>query len=94
MALFDLVSRRWALRVVWELHEAATPMTFRALRDACDAVSSSVLTRRLAELGDARIVQHDTGGYRLTGEGSELVRTLRPLLRWSKRWAGAFEPDG
>ncbi len=94
MALFDLVSRRWVLRVVWELHEAATPMTFRALRAACDAVSSSVLTRRLAELGDARIVENDTGGYYLTGEGHELVRSLRPLLRWSEHWADGFEPDG
>ena len=91
MALFDLVSRRWALRIVWELHQAAGPMTFRALRDACDAVSSSVLTRRLAELDEARIVQHDTGGYRLTGEGHELVTSLHPLLRWSERWAAGFD---
>jgi DNA-binding HxlR family transcriptional regulator len=25
MAAFDLLSRRWALRVIWELHQAAAP---------------------------------------------------------------------
>ncbi len=93
MALFDLVTRRWALRVVWELHSAATPMTFRALREACDAVSSSVLTRRLAELDEARVVERSIGGYRLTDDGRELVRSLRPLLGWSERWAAGFD-DG
>src|SRR5438132_837271 len=40
-ALLDLLGRRWALRALWELRLGA--LTFRALRDACDAVSPSVL---------------------------------------------------
>jgi DNA-binding HxlR family transcriptional regulator len=50
MALFDLASRRWTLRVLWELFEADEPLTFRALKARCADMSSSVLTRRMAEL--------------------------------------------
>ena len=47
MALLDLLGRRWALRVIWELREAA--LTFRALQASCGSISSSVLNERLAE---------------------------------------------
>lgn len=87
MALFDLVGRRWTLRVIWELHQADAPLTFRALREACGAVSSSVLTRRLAELGQARIVSRTNSGYTLTATGRRLVASLDPLLDWSRGWA-------
>ena len=89
MALFDLVGRRWALRVLWELHRAPGPLTFRALRGACDDVSSSVLTQRLGELRDARLVARGDGGYALTPLGSDLVTSLGPVARWSERWAAA-----
>lgn len=36
MALLDLLGRRWALRIIWELR--ATPLTFRELRTRCDAM--------------------------------------------------------
>src|SRR5262249_7826751 len=58
MALFDLVGRRWILRIIWELHRAAGPLTFRELRAACDGISSSVLTTRLRELDESLIVTH------------------------------------
>lgn len=93
MALFDLVGRRWTLRVVWELHEAGRPLTFRALREACGDVSSSVLSRRLAELDVARIVAHAGSGYTLTAMGERLVASLRPLLDWSRAWADALDGD-
>ena len=32
MALFDLIGRRWMLRVLWELSQAAEPPTFRDLQ--------------------------------------------------------------
>ena len=54
MGLFDLIGRRWTLRVIWELEQAGQPLTFRELRTACGDLSSSVLTRRLHELTQAR----------------------------------------
>jgi DNA-binding HxlR family transcriptional regulator len=91
MAAFDLVSRRWALRVIWELHRAAAPLTFRRLREACGGISSSVLTRRLAELTETAIVDHDGDGYVLTPMGTRLVASLGPLTEWSYDWAAELD---
>jgi len=85
MALFDLVGRRWALRIVWELREGDA--TFRDLAHRCDDVSSSVLRDRLRDLTVAGIVERGDAGYRLTADGRELMELLRPLGQWSQRWA-------
>jgi DNA-binding HxlR family transcriptional regulator len=85
MALLDLVGRRWALRIVWELREGDA--TFRDLAHRCDDVSSSVLRDRLRDLTVAGIVERGDGGYRLTADGRELMELLRPLGQWSQRWA-------
>ena len=85
MALLDLVGRRWALRIVWELHEGDA--TFRDLAHRCDDVSSSVLRDRLRDLTMAGIVERGDTGYRLTTDGRELMELLRPLGQWSQRWA-------
>lgn len=93
MALFDLVGRRWALRVVWELR--AGDATFRDLAHRCDDVSSSVLRDRLRALTAAGIVERGDRGYRLTADGRELVELLQPLGEWSQRWAArANAADG
>lgn len=91
MAAFDLLSRRWALRIIWELHQAGAPLTFRALRDASGGISSSVLSRRLAELGECRIVEHAGEGYLLTPTGERLVTSFEPLLEWSREWAAELQ---
>jgi len=85
MALLDLLGRRWALRVIWELRSG--PASFRELQARCDGMSSSVLTQRLAELRDAGIVHAAPGGYGLTAEGTELLDAYRPLATWAERWA-------
>jgi len=86
MALLDLLGRRWALRVLWELRDGDA-LTFRELQARCDGVSSSVLNDRLRELRDARIVGADRNGYALTSDGHELLDALAPLDAWAKRWA-------
>ncbi len=87
MALLDLLGRRWALRVLWELRDGVVP-TFRELQARCDDISSSVLSQRLRELAEAGIVAHQPHvGYRLTREGHQLLRALAPLEAWSKAWA-------
>jgi len=88
MAALDLLGRRWCLRILWELRDE--PLGFRALRERCDAMSTSVLRQRLVELLDAGIVeQDDEQRYRLTRLGVELGTALEPLLKWSQRWARA-----
>ncbi|MGV9817429.1 winged helix-turn-helix transcriptional regulator [Nocardia xishanensis] len=85
MALLDLLGRRWALRVLWELQDDSTP-TFRRLQQRCDGVSSSVLADRLRELGQADLVEHTGEGYLLTGQGRTLLERLAQLDAWAADW--------
>jgi DNA-binding HxlR family transcriptional regulator len=86
MVLLDLLGRRWALRIMWELREERC-LTFRELLAACDA-SPSVLNTRLAELREAGLVAHsDHAGYGLTEQGNELLGQFMPLHDWAEKWA-------
>lgn len=86
MAALDLLGRRWALRLLWELR--AEPLGARALRQRCDGMSSSVLYERLTELKAAGLLAKDDGGdYTLTALGEDLGAALHPLDQWSQRWA-------
>ena len=87
MALLDLLGRRWALRVIWELRDG--PLQFRALQERCAGMSSSVLNQRLRELRTAGIVELGEGGYQLTAEGRGLRDAFGPLDAWAKRWGRA-----
>ncbi len=86
MALLDLLGRRWALRVLWELRGDAVP-TFRDLQQRADGISSSVLTDRLRELTEAGIVERAEAGYALTARGRDLLACLAPLDRWAAAWS-------
>ena len=85
MALLDLLGRRWALRVLWELREG-NPLNFRELQSRCGDISSSVLNERLRELREAEIAERTGAGYQLTGEGSALLAALEPVDDWANRW--------
>lgn len=86
MVLFDLLGRRWTLRVLWELRRE--PLTFRQLQTRCEEMSSSVLNQRLRELRDAGVVEQQRGeGYGLTPEGQALLDALKPLSTWAERWS-------
>jgi len=85
MALLDLLSRRWALRILWELRTAEP--TFRELQQRCGSISSSVLSDRLRELGEAGIVAHSGQGYTLTPAGHDLLARLLPLNEWGRALA-------
>ena len=80
-AALELLGRRWALKLVWELRRDS--LTFSELRERL-TVSPSVLSARLGELSDADIVERDRARrYRLTGRGRELARLLYELNRWA-----------
>src|SRR3954469_5383729 len=84
MALLDLLGRRWTLRILWELRDNA--LTSRALREACDDASPTVLQARLSDLREAGFVELVPNGYCLTEMGRELKGTFLPLHRFAERW--------
>jgi DNA-binding HxlR family transcriptional regulator len=84
MVVLDVLGRRGALRVLWELRDG--PLTFRALQDACETNPGS-LNARLKDLRELGTVDHEDGGYRLTKSGRHLMETLNDLQTWSERWA-------
>jgi DNA-binding HxlR family transcriptional regulator len=86
MAAMDLLGRRWALRILWELRDE--PLGARALQSRCDRMSSSVLYERLAELTDAGLLARDeAGAYLLTDLGAALAPALESLDSWARRWS-------
>jgi DNA-binding HxlR family transcriptional regulator len=84
MVALDLLGRRGALRILWELR--GDPLTFRALQDAAQA-QPGLLNTRLAELREAGIVVHDDG-YCLSEAGRALLAAMLPLNAWAERWLG------
>jgi DNA-binding HxlR family transcriptional regulator len=90
MAAMDLLGRRWALRIVWELR--AEPLGARALQARCDQMSSSVLYERLEELTAAGLLRRDgAGAYLLTDLGAALAPALESLDSWARRWAEVLQ---
>ena len=87
LTLLDLLGRRWALRILWELR--VEPASFRALQTRCDSMSTSVLSQRLGELREAELVEKDTtGSYRLTEPGARLLAHLDGMEKWTEQWGG------
>ena len=88
MALFDLLGRRWAMGIIWNL--AAGPSTFRALQALrgrkSGIISPSILNARIKDLQEARLVQRTLEGYTLTELGRELFTLLEPLDAYSLKW--------
>lgn len=84
MVLFDILSRRWAMGVLWNL--ADKPRTFRDLQAHCGSASPSVLNTRLKELREFGLIQNGEGGYELTSTGRALFEHLEPLGDWAMDW--------
>jgi DNA-binding HxlR family transcriptional regulator len=84
MVVLDVLGRRGALRILWELR--GDPLPFRALQQACETNPGSLNTR-LKELRGLGIVDHDNGGYRLTQQGRGLTIALTALQAWADHWA-------
>jgi DNA-binding HxlR family transcriptional regulator len=82
MELLDLLGRRWALRLLWELRRDS--VSFSELRKRTE-ISPSVLSARLADLTAAGIIVRERSRrYRLTGRGRELARMLYEINRWAE----------
>jgi DNA-binding HxlR family transcriptional regulator len=89
----DVIGDRWALLVVREL--VLGPKRFTDLRDGLPGIGPNVLSQRLKELEDARVIARRvlpppaaSTVYELTDWGSELEEVIVQLARW-----GARSPD-
>lgn len=88
MLLLELLGRRWAMRVLWELRDEKR--TFRSLQEACGGISPAVLNGRLKELRDGRLVELVEGeGFGLSPLGRELLERFTPMVGWAERWVKA-----
>lgn len=92
MVLFDILGKRWSLRILWELRQG--PLTFRALRDVCDGVSPTVLNTRLKAMRELGLVDLGPTGYLRTADGDDLGERLADLDRWANTWAERSKVDG
>lgn len=92
MALLDLLGRRWALRIAWELRDG--PHGFRELQRRCEMVSPNLLTTRLREGLEAGTIEKDAQGtYGLSERGRSLMELLLPLKEWAQEWADDLAPS-
>jgi len=90
--LLDVLGRRWALRILWELRDL--PRTSRSLRRACDDASPGVVQARLDELARAGFVgKRPGGGYVLTECGRDLLGSFLPLYAFAGRWSDLSKDD-
>lgn len=84
-ALFDLLGRRWALGILWNLGDG--PATFRDLQERCGGVSPSILNNRIKELKESDIIERTLDGYCLTRRGRDLREIIVPIGKWSLVWS-------
>jgi DNA-binding HxlR family transcriptional regulator len=85
MAIFDLLGRRWAMGVVWQLADG--PHAFTVLQSRCDSISPTILSQRIKDLVEAKLVDRTLDGYQLTKIGQELFAILEPFQDWAHKWA-------
>jgi DNA-binding HxlR family transcriptional regulator len=88
MALFDLLGRRWAMGIIWQLNGG--PLPFRELQKRCESISPTILSGRIKDLQAALLIERTLDGYKLTDRGNELFKILEPFKEWSVDWAKKF----
>ena len=94
----DLIGERWALLIVREL--VLGPRRFTDLREGLPGIATNVLSQRLRQLEQDRIVARRqlpppaaSNVYELTDYGRELVPIMLALGRWGARSMGPRVPE-
>src|ERR1041385_4078145 len=84
----DLLGERWTLLVVREL--LAGSSQFNDIRRGIPRISNTMLSQRLKQLTDAKVIARRGAGrspvFALTESGRELLDTIRALGSWGQRW--------
>ena len=86
MVLLDLLGRRMALRILWELRDERR-LTFRALQEAAETNPERAQRAAQGAARGAARRARATAGYGLTPQGKELLETFLPLHAWAEKWA-------
>src|SRR5262245_18614619 len=81
----EILAERWTLLVIRELLMGST--RFSELRRGVPLMSPSLLSLRLRQLEDARILARDQEHYRLTAAGEELRPIVEGIGVWGQRHA-------
>lgn len=84
MVLFDILGKKWTMRILWELRDIK--LNFRDLQQRCDQISPTVLNGRLKQLRSLQLVELNSQGYGLSKAGAELCEHLITLDVWAKTW--------
>lgn len=85
MALIDLLSKKWVLRILWELRQS--PCTFRELQARCGDISPTMINKRVKELHEAQLLDKSPDrGYCLSDMGDEFIDLFTPIYQFSERW--------
>ncbi len=91
----EVLAKRWTPQLLVLLLQG--PARFSALAGAVPGLSRRVMTERLRELQEARLVERIvepgppiTSTYRLTAEGEQLRPALEELCSWAERWDRAL----
>lgn len=85
MALFDLLGRRWAMGILWQLCSKG-PCTFRELQKRCGSISPAVLNSRIRELKTAKLLERGDNGYQPTDLGQQIISAIYPLKDLAQEW--------
>ncbi len=91
MALFDLLGRRWAMGIVWQLSGGC--LRFNELQEKCTTISPTILSSRIKDLIEAGLIERTLDGYVLTELGMELFKILEPFKDYAINWAKQFNYD-
>jgi DNA-binding HxlR family transcriptional regulator len=89
MALFDLMGRRWAMGIIWQL--AGGPFAFTELQKKCESISPTILSSRLKDLSEAALIEQTLKGYQLTILGQNLFTLLQPFKQFAGEWSDNLE---
>jgi DNA-binding HxlR family transcriptional regulator len=84
MALFDLLGRRWAMGIIWQLNDGSQP--FNELQKRCNSISPTILSARIKDLLEATLIERTLDGYKLTPIGNELINILKPFKELAQKW--------
>jgi DNA-binding HxlR family transcriptional regulator len=93
-AAIELIGKRWTGAIVCVLAER--PMRFGELGKAVPGLSDRLLSRRLRELEEERLVEREVEAgtptrviYSLTEKGAALGPTIQEIRVWAEQWKRA-----
>ncbi len=89
LPLLSLIGRKYTMMIVGVIGNKGNRKNFNEILRDIPYSSSTIISRRLKELQDFRLIQRSEGtdgvNYALTGFGKNVRETLLPLLRLGEK---------